>query len=69
MRWLYESLGRRNTGIAGSNPCREWSYVHYPVVVWIRLVCEGTIPEGLAGTAWEPSKLLNYVSVTPPSKR
>jgi hypothetical protein len=26
------------------------------------------LPEGLAGTAWEPSKLPNYVSITPPSK-
>jgi hypothetical protein len=26
------------------------------------------VPEGLAGTAWEPSKLPNYVSITPPSK-
>jgi hypothetical protein len=25
-------------------------------------------PEGLAGTAWEPSKLPNYVSITPPPK-
>jgi hypothetical protein len=24
------------------------------------------LPEGLAGTAWEPSKLPNYVSITPP---
>jgi hypothetical protein len=23
-----------------------------------------TLPEGLAGTAWEPSKLPNYVSIT-----
>jgi hypothetical protein len=26
------------------------------------------LPEGLASTAWEPSKLPNYVSITPPSK-
>jgi hypothetical protein len=26
------------------------------------------LPEGLAGSAWEPSKLPNYVSITPPSK-
>jgi hypothetical protein len=26
------------------------------------------LPEGLAGTAWEASKLPNYVSITPPSK-
>jgi uncharacterized membrane protein len=26
------------------------------------------LPGGLAGTVWEPSKLPNYVSVTPPSK-
>jgi hypothetical protein len=26
------------------------------------------LPEGLAGTAWEPSKLPNYVPITPPSK-
>jgi hypothetical protein len=25
------------------------------------------LPEGLAGTAWEPSKLPNYGSITPPS--
>jgi hypothetical protein len=25
------------------------------------------LPGGLAGTAWEPSKLPNYVSITPPS--
>jgi hypothetical protein len=25
------------------------------------------LAEGLAGTAWEPSKLPNYVSITPPS--
>jgi hypothetical protein len=25
------------------------------------------LPEVLAGTAWEPSKLPNYVSITPPS--
>jgi hypothetical protein len=25
------------------------------------------LPEGLAGSAWEPSKLPNYVSITPPS--
>jgi hypothetical protein len=27
------------------------------------------LPEGLSGTAWEPSKLPNYVPITPPSKR
>jgi hypothetical protein len=32
---------------------------------WFSLVPE-RIPEGLAGTAWEPSKLPNYVSITPP---
>jgi hypothetical protein len=26
------------------------------------------LPGGLAGTVWEPSKLPNYVSITPPSK-
>lgn len=43
MRWFYDFVGRCNTGIASLKPCRAQIYAHYPVVVWICLVCEGTI--------------------------
>jgi hypothetical protein len=43
-----------------------WVYIKRPVQHLLNKNWTNPLPEGLASTAWEPSKLPNYVSVKPP---